>query len=230
MRIHAVTMRMLAMAAALLGSASNVCGASLTVSVRDQQAAPLVDAVVSMTPVSGGLGTSGKTASIDQRGLEFIPRVLAIQSGTAVSFPNSDQVRHHVYSFSPVRPFELRLYKDTPAEPVVFDRPGIATLGCNIHDWMIAYVVVVETPYFAVTDDQGRATIAVPEGEYDFRAWHARADETIAQSAERITIGPAGAKRDIVRAVRAADPPRMPSELELKFRRHQKKHDGDAPL
>lgn len=217
----------------LLASLSVVATASvhagdIVVGVRDQQSAALEDAVVSLTPASGGLHASAATAKIDQRGLKFVPHVLAVQAGTAVSFPNSDQVRHHVYSFSPVRPFELRLYKDTPAEPVVFDQVGVATLGCNIHDWMIAYVVIVDTPYFATTGVDGEVRIALPPGDYDLRVWHARGDEVAMRTSERIRVESTGLRRDIVREIRAAEPERAPpSELEQKFRRYQKKLDGD---
>ena len=86
---------------------------------------------------------------IDQRDKQFIPYVTALQVGTSVWFANTDKIRHHVYSFSPAKKFELPLYAGVPAEPVVFDQPGFVTLGCNIHDWMIAYVAVLTTPYFA---------------------------------------------------------------------------------
>ena len=96
---------------------------------------------------------------IDQRDKQFIPYVTALQVGTSVWFANTDKIRHHVYSFSPAKKFELPLYAGVPAEPVVFDRPGFVTLGCNIHDWMIAYVAVLTTPYFAVTHAEGRARL-----------------------------------------------------------------------
>jgi hypothetical protein len=75
--------------------------------------------------------------------------------------PNSDNIRHHVYSFSPAKKFELPLYSGVPAEPVVFDKVGFVTLGCNIHDWMIAFVAVLPTPYFQATGKDGRATLKI---------------------------------------------------------------------
>jgi plastocyanin len=211
------------MLAALTGGAQ---AATFNLVIRDQHSAALADAVVSLTPVTGATkATTATTATIDQRGLRFVPGVLAVQAGTAVSFPNSDQVRHHVYSFSPAKRFELRLYKDTPTEPLVFDVPGVATIGCNIHDWMIAYVVVVDTPHFASTTAEGRARIDVPEGDYDLRIWHARnrdAEATETPMPERVHIGAAGFTRDVALVV---DPPAAEpaqSELEQKFRRFQK--------
>ena len=93
--------------------------------------------------------------------------------GTAVIFPNSDNIRHHVYSFSPAKRFELPLYSGVPAEPVVFDKVGFVTLGCNIHDWMIAYIAVLPTPYFQVTRGDGRAVLKdLPAGQYTVQVWH----------------------------------------------------------
>ena len=93
--------------------------------------------------------------------------------GTRVAFPNFDTVRHHVYSFSPVRKFEIKLYVGTPAAPVVFDQPGIAVLGCNIHDGMAAWVVVVDTPWYGQTGADGRLSLPqLPAGHYHLRAWH----------------------------------------------------------
>jgi hypothetical protein len=104
---------------------------------------------------------------------QFQPMVTLVTVGTAVNFPNRDTVRHHVYSFSPVKKFEIKLYVGTPAAPVVFDSPGIAVLGCNIHDTMAAWVLVLETPHFGLTGADGRLALAnVPAGAYRLRAWH----------------------------------------------------------
>jgi hypothetical protein len=112
---------------------------------------------------------------MDQVNKEFVPPVLPVVVGTPVSFPNRDNIRHHVYSFSPPKKFELPLYIGTPAAPVVFDKPGPVALGCNIHDWMVAYVYVVTTPHFARTTADGKARLAgLPAGPYEARVWHAR--------------------------------------------------------
>ena len=104
----------------------------------------------------------------------FVPEVTVVTVGSAVSFPNRDTVRHHVYSFSPAKKFEIKLYVGTPAAPVVFDQPGIAVLGCNIHDQMAAWVVVVDTPWHGSADANGRVQLPqVPAGTYTLRAWHA---------------------------------------------------------
>jgi len=102
-----------------------------------------------------------------------VPRVTVVTAGTELRFPNRDKVRHHVYSFSPSKTFELKLYAGTPANPVLFDKPGIAVLGCNIHDSMVAWVVVVETPYFGQADAKGLVHLDnVPPGSYRLRSWH----------------------------------------------------------
>jgi hypothetical protein len=102
----------------------------------------------------------------------FVPHVLPIQTGTTVTFPNSDNVRHQVYSFSPAKRFQLPLYAGTPAAPVVFDKPGVVAIGCNIHDQMSAYLVVVDTPFFGRTAD-GRVELSgLPGGKYDVRVWY----------------------------------------------------------
>ena len=127
--------------------------------VSEATGQPLAQAAVSVyvkgTPVQAAAGTS---ADLAQRHKAFAPNLLVVQTGTAVNFPNLDTVRHHVYSFSPVKPFEIKLYAGTPSKPVMFDKPGTATLGCNIHDRMVAAIHVVDTPYFGVTDDAGRVS------------------------------------------------------------------------
>jgi hypothetical protein len=112
---------------------------------------------------------------VDQIDEEFVPRVKPVLVGTPVFFPNKDNIRHQVYSFSPAKRFELPLYAGTPAKPVVFDKPGVVVLGCNIHDWMIGYVYVSESPYFAKTGADGKALLGdLPALAYRVRVWHPR--------------------------------------------------------
>ena len=145
--------------------------------VRDNKGEPVVNAVVYTIQPFSNFNESGKskTIIIDQVDKEFIPHVTPVQTGTLISFPNSDKIRHHVYSFSSVKTFEIPLYPPgtMPVSPIVFEKPGIIALGCNIHDWMKAYIFVVETPFFAKTDASGRAEITdIPQGEYDIQVWH----------------------------------------------------------
>ena len=144
---------------------------SLLVEVRDRRGAAVSDAVVYAVPDGKVPPSPSRRAVIDQKNRMFVPHVLAIQTGTAVTFPNSDNVRHQVYSFSFAKRFQLPLYAGTPAAPVVFDKPGVVAIGCNIHDQMSAYIVVVDTPHFARTANGRAALSSLPEGKYDVRVW-----------------------------------------------------------
>ena len=144
----------------------------LAVDVLDATGAPIENAVVYAEPEIKA-PPSEATASIEQRGRQFNPLVSVVQTGTAITFPNFDSVRHHVYSFSPAKSFELKLYSGVPSNPVKFDKAGTVVLGCNIHDFMLAFVQVVDTPYFAKTNKLGKATLHdLPNGNYTLKAWH----------------------------------------------------------
>ena len=144
---------------------------AVALTVTDASGRPLQDAVVSVV-VDAPRAAAVPTALVQQVGRRFEPTVTVVQSGTPVSFPNNDTVRHHVYSFSPAKRFEIKLYTGTPTQPIVFDKPGIVTLGCNIHDRMLAWVVVVDSPYFAKTDATGAAVLGVSAGRHRLRIWH----------------------------------------------------------
>ncbi|HSS70185.1 MAG TPA: methylamine utilization protein [Casimicrobiaceae bacterium] len=153
--------------------------AEIAARIVDEQGRPVPDAVVVAVPSDGSLRLPARTREgvVDQVDKEFTPKVTAILVGTSVSFPNNDNVRHQVYSFSPAKRFELPLYAGVPAQPVVFDKAGVVVLGCNIHDWMVGYVYVSESPYFAKTGQDGRALIGeLPPREYVVRVWHAQLD------------------------------------------------------
>ena len=182
-------------AAALLVCAALPAGAaSIAVTVRDTAGAALEDAVVFAQPKGPRAERAPRPAEVAQKDRQFAPRVSVVQAGASVRFPNRDPFRHHVYSFSPAKRFEIKLYVGTPAEPEIFDKAGEVVLGCNIHDDMVGYVYVVDTPHFGKTDKAGRVRIeGVPPGDYELRVWHpgqsaaaaprpisARGDETIA--------------------------------------------------
>lgn len=147
---------------------------SVAVQVHDAAGKPLADVVLYAEPDGGGAAPKNlKPASIEQRGLKFLPLVSVVQAGSQISFPNNDKVRHHIYSFSPAKKFDQKLYSGVAAAPQVFDKAGTVVLGCNIHDRMVAYVKVVDTPFFARTDAQGVARIEFPgAGKYALKAWH----------------------------------------------------------
>ena len=161
--------------------------------MRSPSGEPVRDAVVYALPEGRApqSAQSPERVEIDQVDKEFVPHVTAVRAGTRVNFPNRDQIRHHVYSFSSANTFEIPLYAGMPEKLIDFDRPGEVVLGCNIHDWMKAYVFVVDTPYFAVTDSSGEAAIALPAGDYRVEVWHpqsgrrARAD----RAASRLKAG-----------------------------------------
>lgn len=147
--------------------------AEITVDVRDGRGLAVSDAVVYAVPDGKKLPLARKSAVMDQKNRMFVPHVLPVQTGTAVTFPNSDDIHHQVYSFSAAKSFQLPLYKGTPARPVVFDKAGVVSLGCNIHDRMSAYIVVVDTPYFATVNHNGRGDLEnVSEGKYLVHVWY----------------------------------------------------------
>jgi len=146
--------------------------AQFQLSVVDDKGNPLKDAVAALVPAQKIDYAAAPTAIMDQHQNMFVPAVLAIRVNTQVRFPNSDDVRHHVYSFSPAKKFELRLYHGMTAEPVLFDKPGTVVLGCNIHDSMVAYIYVVETDYFAIADAQGKISLEAPVGKYQLQIYH----------------------------------------------------------
>jgi plastocyanin len=151
--------------------------ARIQADIRDSNGAALQDAVVYAVPAKGAGPLKGKReVPIEQINRTFTPAVTVIQTGTAVNFPNRDTVRHHVYSFSPAKTFEIKLFTGVPATPVVFDKPGEVVIGCNIHDQMIAWILIVDTPHFAKSDKGGKAVLDnLPAGDYEIAVWHAAA-------------------------------------------------------
>lgn len=141
--------------------------------VLDSAGKPVNEAIVALYDGKPVAMASNAVAEIAQKDKQFVPHVTVAQTGTAIQFPNQDKVRHHVYSFSPAKKFEIKLYSGLPAAPVKFDQPGLVTLGCNIHDNMLGYVYIVDTPLFAQTDAAGQATLKVSDAEYTYRIWHA---------------------------------------------------------
>jgi plastocyanin len=177
--------------------------APLDIRVTDAAGKPVSGAVVfldspqaheQVRPLAGA-----EVAQVERR---FAPAVSVVTLGTPVTFPNLDTVRHHIYSFSPIKRFEIKLYVGTPTAPVVFDQPGIAVLGCNIHDQMAAWIVVVATPWFGRTDDTGRwtasAAASAPPGRYALRAWHAGMPAGAAPVEQALTVEAAGARAVVI--------------------------------
>jgi plastocyanin len=167
-----------ALALLILGGTSHVSYAQsrLTVALKDGQNAAVVGAVVMMQPNAGTplqARPLAREVQIDQIDREFVPRVSIAAVGARVSFPNRDVVQHSVYSFSKIKTFEIPIYAGESPQTIVLDKPGVISLGCNIHDWMVGYIVVVDAPIAEVTKADGVATIAdLPRGTYTVRIWH----------------------------------------------------------
>jgi plastocyanin len=164
--------RILSLLVAWLGICAASPSAELAVRVTNDSDSPLADAVIFMPDRAKGAATARGRGAIVQRDRIFQPFVTVVRRGTAINFPNDDPFMHHVYSFSPAKHFEIKLYKGTPASPVVFDRSGVVVLGCNVHDWMIAYVLVVDTPVFEKTGKDGVARFGnLPAGPHQLMVW-----------------------------------------------------------
>lgn len=155
-------------------AAATAAAAPVEVQLVGSDGKPLAEGVVFLeSREARAAARPAAGVEIEQAGKRFTPRVTVVPVGTSVLFPNRDTVRHHVYSFSPAKTFELKLYIGTPANPVIFDRPGVVVLGCNIHDAMIAWVLAVETPWHGITGADGRVRLPdVPPGRYRLRSWH----------------------------------------------------------
>lgn len=141
--------------------------------VQDQNGRPIKNAVIEFIASDVlGLTTSPKTLVMDQVNKRFNPNVLVINKGDYVSFPNSDDIRHHVYSFSPVMPFELKLYSGKSKAPLQFNNAGISVLGCNIHDSMVGYIYIANSPYTILTNENGEAELNTSLAYKSINIWH----------------------------------------------------------
>ncbi|MEO8099380.1 MAG: carboxypeptidase regulatory-like domain-containing protein [Acidobacteriota bacterium] len=148
--------------------------------------------VVWLEPVNAALppARTGLKARMDQRNKTFVPHVLAVEAGTSIDFPNSDPIFHNAFSNYNGRQFDIGLYPPGSSKSVLFGRPGIVRVFCNIHASMSAVIVVLDTPYYATTQKDGTYRIAnVPPGTYQLRVFHERATEaTLTQAAKLITV------------------------------------------
>lgn len=220
----------LALALLVAGLSTDPSAAAVSILVVDAAGNPVPDAVVSLRGGQAASRSDGE-AVMDQVDKQFVPRVLPVKVGTSVSFPNGDDIRHHVYSFSPSKTFEIRLYSGTPRDPVVFDEPGVVTLGCNIHDWMVGFVVVVDSEVFAKTGLDGTADLALEAGRHTLEVWHPWLTGMGAGSAEHqafeVEISEIADGSPVTLTVEL-QPPSVPtadpadSSLESKFRRFRK--------
>ncbi|HEX4910569.1 MAG TPA: methylamine utilization protein [Permianibacter sp.] len=159
--------------------------AEFRLQVHDGHGQPVPD-IVAYVP-SAAAKPVGMQVDIDQINKEFVPYVTVVPVGSRIRFPNKDNIRHHVYSFSDAKKFELKLYSGVPADPVLFDRAGVVALGCNIHDWMLAYVLVVDTPWFGKSNDAGELVLQLPPGPHQLQLWHPELNAPTATLAITVT-------------------------------------------
>ncbi|MCJ8313526.1 MAG: methylamine utilization protein [Saccharospirillaceae bacterium] len=156
---------------------SNLNAQDLHIQVLDKQQKPIQSAVLYIKHSSLDKPKQiTDTKIVNQLDKEFIPYVTAIQKGDAIHFPNADNIRHQVYSFSQAKQFEIPLYKantNNLSSTITFDQTGVVAAACNIHDWMITYIYVVATDKYSVSDQQGKAIISnlIP-GQYEILIWH----------------------------------------------------------
>jgi plastocyanin len=158
-------------------AAESVNPDAATVYVTDAAGNPVADAVVWFAAEAGidQIDAASDAVVIDQIDKHFVPSLTVVRTGTEVEFPNSDSVSHHVYSFAQPNSFELPLYRGGETPRIRFDHAGVVTLGCNIHDAMIAYIVVLDATDFAITDKQGVARFArLPAADVAIQIWSPR--------------------------------------------------------
>jgi plastocyanin len=161
--------------ASLLGCLPCSAG-ELSIVVLDRDGHGVDQVAVTATPATPAAPAATTPAPapavMDQRNRAFVPGVIVVAVGSSVQFPNNDTVSHQVYSFSPAKHFQLPLYKGEIHPPVVFDRPGLVVLGCNIHDSMVGYIYVTPAPYFGSTDAHGALLLKdLPKGDYQIAIW-----------------------------------------------------------
>ena len=183
---------LLSLLAALLGSVGAVAAATLVVSVQTLDGRALPGAVVTVRSLDGPTRHAVPLRAVmDQVDRAFVPDLLVIPVGSTVEFPNSDSVSHQIYSFSPAKRFQLPLYRGKPYPPVHFDQAGVVTLGCNIHDEMLAYLLVTDAPWYGRTDEAGSWSTEVPRGRYRVALWHPRLRESGADLERELSVGEA---------------------------------------
>ena len=191
----------------LLAAAPPALSATLVVDVQTADGRALPGAVVTVRPLDGAARHAAPLRAVmDQVNRSFSPDLLVIPVGSTVEFPNSDSVSHQIYSFSPPKRFQLPLYRGKPYPPVHFDQPGVVTLGCNIHDEMLAYLLVTDAPWYGRTNEGGSWSTEVPHGRYRVELWHPRIRDDEADLRRELTVGDADRAELTLRLSRPPQP------------------------
>jgi plastocyanin len=219
-----VTHVCISLAAMLAAGVVRAAGAGLEVRVMDREGRPVGDVVIYATSVDGpqrAATPNVPTATMEQTGNAFVPHLLVVETGSEVTFPNNDDVSHHVYSFSDTKTFELALYRGNVHPPVRFDEPGLVVLGCNIHDGMLGYIFIVDTPHFARTAADGRASIgALSPGRYAVGVWTPRVRERDLPRAATVSITESAAASLVIRLEGKLKPPHAHGGASLTWDRY----------
>ena len=184
--------------------------ARLNVEVTDRDGQPVGDVVIyaKNSGVDDDQRPHPITAVMDQIDRTFVPHILVAQAGGLVEFPNSDTISHHVYSFSETKPFELPLYRGTTHPPLLFDVPGLVIVGCNIHDDMLGYIIVVDTPYFSKSNVDGQAELfGLAPGDYSIHVWTPRLRQNSLPPASHVALIDAEEREISVRFTEKLSPP-----------------------
>ncbi len=182
----------------------------LTITLKDSQGTPLKDGVVMLQPsadITLASRVTKRDFAVQQIDREFVPRITVTSVGANVTFPNRDAVQHSVYSFSKAKSFEIPIYAGKSPQTITLDKAGLVTLGCNIHDWMVGYILIVDTPIAELSAADGKVVVSdIPQGKYTLRVWHPRLksgemSEPLTVSATeqnveiKVTLNPARARK-----------------------------------
>lgn len=163
---------------------------AVTVTISDLDQQTVANVVVWLTPLQAleNKARTNQSFTMSQKDRQFTPHVLVVEQNAEVEFPNLDSIMHHVYSFSKSKTFELKLYREQPQAPITFDQAGVVELGCNIHDWMLGYIVVVDSPFYGITNEQGQFSFDVPAGEYTLTVWHEGFGDISSTESQTVTV------------------------------------------
>lgn len=200
---------------------SNVVADSVRIEILAGDGQPLANAALLIESKKVSVQVPEASAVVDQVDKQFTPTVSAVEPGTDVVFPNSDNIRHHVYSFSEAKNFELKLYSDKEKPSVNFDKAGIVTLGCNIHDQMVAYVLVSDAYDIAITNEQGIVELTLEESEAptEVRVWHYWMGDKLSKAQNVQLTSDSGKLTGQVQVSPPVQEDKEPSRLEQRFNR-----------